>query len=190
MSIADAEQPGAPTQPLAAPGALQLSIGVGLLAALAGGQVTPGATVEGDVLRSGGHLGIAGAITATTARDSSVGSLSAVAHWSRVTLGLGPDARFRLGSKSIDLQLQAVAAVLTVGGNGLPATSSASSLQLGGAAALRGAWAWGTSAIWVGAQVLVFPGDDRLLVRGVTDQGQLPHVELQLASGLSLGRFP
>ena len=130
---------------------MRFSVGVGLLAALTGGQVTPGATVQGDVLPAGGHLGLAATVTATTSRDSSVGTLSDVAQWSRVTLGLGPDARFNLAATRIDLQAQAVAAVLTVGGRGLPAPSSASGLQLGGAAALRTAWAWGTSAVWVGA---------------------------------------
>jgi len=191
--IADREEPepfAVRTAPAAPPGTLRFSVGVGLLAALTGGQVTPGATVQGDVLPPGGHLGVAGTVTATTSRDSSVGRLSDVAQWSRVTLGLGPDARFNLAATRIDLQAQAVAAVLTVGGRGLVAASSASSLQLGGAAALRTAWAWGTSAVWVGTQVLIFPGDDRLIVTGLADQGHLPHIELQLASGLSLGRFP
>lgn len=191
--IADGENPeppAAPAVPAAPPAALRFSVGVGLLAALTGGQVTPGAMVQGDVLPAGGHLGAAGTITATTSRDSSVGSLSDVAQWSRVTLGLGPDARFQLAATRIDVQAQGVAAVLTVGGRGLAAPSSASSLQLGGAAALRTAWAWGTSAFWVGTQVLVFPGDDRLVVTGLAAQGHLPHIELQLASGLSLGRFP
>ncbi len=192
-SLADREEPRGPSVrvvPAAPPVALRFSVGVGLLAALTGGQVTPGATLQGDVLPSGGHLGVAGTITATTSRDSSVGSLSDVAQWSRVTLGLGPDARFSLGATRIDLQAQAVAAVLTVGGRGLSSSSSGSTLQVGGAAALRTAWAWGTSAVWVGTQVLVFPGDDRLVVTGLAAQGQLPHIELQLASGLSLGRFP
>jgi hypothetical protein len=191
--IADGENPeppAAPAVPAAPPAALRFSVGVGLLAALTGGQVTPGAMVQGDVLPAGGHLGAAGTITATTSRDSSVGSLSDVAQWSRVTLGLGPDARFNLAATRIDLQAQAIAAILTVGGRGIPAASSASSLQLGGAAALRTAWAWGTSAVWVGTQVLIFPGDDRLVVTGLATQGHLPHIELQLASGLSLGRFP
>lgn len=189
-SLVDREAPHAPIVPAAPPGALRFSVGVGLLAALTGGQVTPGATVQGDVLPPGAHLGASGTITATTSRDSSVGSLSDVAHWSRVTLGLGPDVRFNLAATRIDLQAQAVAALLTVGGRGLPSPSSASSLQLGGAAALRTAWAWGTSAVWVATQVLVFPGDDRLVVTGLAAQGHLPHIELQLASGLSLGRFP
>jgi len=192
-SVVDREEPGgatAPAVPAAPPGTLRYSVGIGLLAALTGGQITPGATLQGDVLPPGGHLGAAGTITATTSRDSSVGSLSDVAQWSRVTLGLGPDARFSLAATRIDLQAEAVAAVLSVGGRGLAATSSANTLQLGGSAALRGAWAWGTSAVWVGTQVLIFPGNDRLIVSGSTAQGQLPHIEVQLASGLSLGRFP
>jgi hypothetical protein len=192
-SLADGEEPGTSTRaivPAAPPSTLRFSVGVGLLAALTGGQVTPGATVQGDVRPSGGHLGASGTVTATTSRDSSVGTLSDVAQWSRVTLGVGPDARFNLAATRIDLQAQAVAAVLTIGGRGISSPSSASSLQLGGAAALRTAWAWGTSAVWVGTQVLVFPGDDRLVVTGLAMEGHLPHIEVQLASGLSLGRFP
>jgi hypothetical protein len=191
--LADREEPRTPIQasvPPAPPRGLRFSVGVGLLASLTGGRVTPGATVEGDVLPAGGHLGVAGAVTATTARDSSVGTLSDAAQWSRVTLGLGPDARFTLAATRIDLQAQAIAAVLTIGGHGVPSPSSGSSPQFGGAAAVRTAWAWGTSAVWVGTQVLIFPGDDRLVVKGLPDQGHLPHIELQLASGLSLGRFP
>ena len=65
-----------------------------------------------------------------------------------------------------------------------------SSPQLGGAAALRTAWAWGRPRSGWERRFSVFPGDDRLVVTGLAAQGHLPHIELQLASGLSLGRFP
>lgn len=170
-------------------GPLRLSAGIGVLASFTGGQVVPGAMLEADVLAPARNLGVAATLTATTSRDASVGALSVVARWSRVTAALGPDARLNVGAARVDLQVQGVAAVLSVDGT-LPARSSDATLQFGGAVALRSAWAWGTSAFWVAAQVLGFPGNDRLVVQGITDQGRLPQVELQLASGLSVGPFP
>lgn len=174
----------------AAPPTVSLSAGVGMLASFAGGQAVPGAMIAADVLPRGGHLGLATTITATMSRDSSIGSLSGAARWSRVTAGVGPDMRFDLGATRLDLQMQGVVAALSVTGSGIPSISSENSPQLGGALALRASWELGTSAIWAGAQALVFPGNDRLVVQGVTDQGRLPHVELQLAAGMTLGRFP
>lgn len=174
-------------------GRLAFSIDVGLLASLTGSQVTPGATVGADLFPARSRLGLAAAVTATTSRDSSVGALSGVvARWSRITLGLGPDLRFSLGAIHLDLQAAGVAALLSVAGSGsvLVSPSSDSSVQLGASLGMRGSWAWGTSALWAGAQMLLFPGDDHLVVSGLPGQGQLPHVELQLAAGVGLGRFP
>jgi hypothetical protein len=38
--------------------------------------------------------------------------------------------------------------------------------------------------------VLGYPGHDHLEIGGLGDGGQLPRLEVQIASGLSLGRFP
>jgi hypothetical protein len=38
--------------------------------------------------------------------------------------------------------------------------------------------------------VLYWPGHDRLEIAGQAAQGELPHLEVQVALGLSLGRFP
>ena len=43
---------------------------------------------------------------------------------------------------------------------------------------------------WIGADVLYWPGHDRLEIAGLAAEGELPHVEIQVALGLSLGRFP
>ncbi len=169
---------------------LSISAALGLVASVAGGQVEPGAMLVGDVLPQGGHLGVAATIAATMSHTSSIGAMSDVVRWSRVTLGVGPDAQLRSGAGRVDLSIQGVAAALSVSGVGLVPSFSDGSAQLGGALSFRGAWALGNSALWAGAQVLVFPGNDRLVIRGVSDEGRLPHVELQLASGVSLGRLP
>jgi len=49
---------------------------------------------------------------------------------------------------------------------------------------------WGNATPWIGADVLYWPGHDRLQIAGLAAEGELPHLEIQVALGLSLGRFP
>jgi hypothetical protein len=159
-----------------------------LLGALTGSQISPGAAVLGDVFPAGSRLGLGMALTGTLPRDASVGSLSNVARWYRITLALGPEFRSNVGSTRLDFHLAFVAAALHVEGVGLPSTSSDTTIQRGAAFNVRGTLP-GAAALWAGLGVLVFPGDDNLVIGNFADQGHLPAFEVQLASGISFGRF-
>ena len=87
-------------------------------------------------------------------------------------------------------RVQALAALLRVEGVGLTTTASDSSTQFGTAVGVHVGRPWGNATPWIGADLLLWPGRDHLEVTGLADQGQLPRFELQLAAGLSLGRFP
>jgi hypothetical protein len=90
----------------------------------------------------------------------------------------------------LDLHAGGVIALLHVEGVGLPSTTSDTSAQLGIGAGLRGRWVWNNAAGWIGLDLLAYPGHDYLEIGGLGDRGQLPRLEVQIASGLSLGRFP
>ena len=186
--VAAVEHPGPRPPAVRVRSVPDVSGAVGLLGAMTGGTIVPGATLEGDVFRAGSHLGLAAALTATLPREASVGPLSNVAHWYRLTASLGPAFRFAAGSTRVDLQAGVVAALLHVAGTGIPNSSSDTGLQRGAVVAVRATRPWGPTAIWAGLGLLVFPGDDRLVVSNVATDGHLPHVELQLASGVSFGR--
>jgi hypothetical protein len=107
----------------------------------------------------------------------------------RATLAMGPDYRFGRAAPGLDLHASAVLALLHTQGAGLPKTASDTSLQLGLVAGLRGLLLWNNAAAWLGADVFVYPGPDRLLIGNYGDVGGLPRVEIALSLGISLGQF-
>jgi hypothetical protein len=169
---------------------LRFDVGIGLYASIAGGEVVPGATVAASLSPAHGHLGLALALSASSTHSQSVGSLTGAAHWSRMALAAGPQYRLGRGATMLDFHVGGVIALFHVEGVGLPSTTSDTSAQLGIGAGLRGMWAWNNVAGWIGLDLLVYPGRDYLEIGGFGDRGQLPHLEVQIASGLSLGRFP
>jgi hypothetical protein len=173
------------------PGApLRFSLGVGLLASVSGGQLAPGAKITGSLAPAQGRLGVDLALSAVTTRSEAVGSLPGAASWRRAALAAGPRYRFGDATTTADLHVDGLAGLLLVEGVGLPEKASDTSLQLGVGAGIRATRAWGNAAPWIGVDLLVWPGHDRLEVGGQPVTGQLPRLEAQFAAGLSLGRFP
>ena len=169
---------------------LRFDVGIGLLASITGGEVVPGATVAASLSPAHGHLGLALALSASSTHSQSVGSATGSAHWTRAALAAGPQYRLNRGALMLDFHADGVIALLHVAGVGLPSTASHTSAQFGVGAGMRGLWAWNNAAGWIGLDLLAYPGHDHLEVGGSGDSGQLPHLEVQVASGLSLGRFP
>jgi hypothetical protein len=165
-------------------------LGLGLLASVTGGQVSAGARVEGWIAPPGGHLGLGVAVSGATARSEPVGPLTGAARWTRVALGAGPEARFEAGRTLLGAHAQLLAGVLHVEGVGLETDASDTTVQLGAGAGVQIGRPWGNATPWIGVDVLYWPGHDRLEIAGQAAQGELPHLEVQVALGLSLGRFP
>jgi len=169
---------------------LRFDVGIGLLASITGGEVVPGATVAASLSPPRGHLGLAAALSASLPHSQSVGSLTGSAHWTRVALTAGPQYRLTRNAMMLDVHAGGALALLRVEGVGLPSTASDTSVQSGLGAGLRGIRSWNNAAGWLGVDVLAYPGHDHLEIGGLGDSGQLPRVEVQIATGLSLGRFP
>jgi hypothetical protein len=163
---------------------------MGLFASVTGGRVVPGAEVTASLFPSSGPLGLGAALSASTTHSQSIGPLTDVAHWLRIALQAGPRYRLGRGAGMLDFHAGGVVALLHVEGVGLSPSTSDTSAQFGLAAGLRGARAWNNAAGWIGLDLLVYPGRDALQIGGLVDQGQLSRVEVQIASGISLGRFP
>jgi hypothetical protein len=169
---------------------LRFDVDLGLLASIAGGQAVPGATVAASLSPAHGHFGLAVALSASSTHSQSVGSLTGAAHWSRMALVVGPQYRLGRSATMLDFHAGGAIALLHVEGDGLPSTTSDTSAQFGVGAGLRGLWAWNNAAGWIGLDLLAYPGHDYLEIGGLGDRGELPHLEVQIAFGLSLGRFP
>ncbi|HXJ21359.1 MAG TPA: hypothetical protein VMT03_14100 [Polyangia bacterium] len=188
------EQPTAVVQvtQAAAPPAPPLSwdLGLALIGSVTGGQAAPGARIGGWIAPGGWHMGLGLTVSGVTARSAPVGAYADAARWSRVAFGAGPEARFDVGRTILAARAQGVAALLSVEGVGLSTTAASSSSQLGASLGVQAGRPWGNATPWVGLDVLVWPGRDRLEITGLADQGQIPRFELQLALGLSLGRMP
>lgn len=164
-------------------------IGLALIASLAGGQLAPGAALGGWIAPAGWRLGLGLDLSGTTARSESVGARADVARWSRFYLGAGPQAHLDVHEALVDVRVQGLVALLHVQGVGLSTTSSDTSTQLGAGAGIHVGWPWGNAAPWIGADALIWPGQESLVVGGSPATGTLPTFELQLSVGMSLGRF-
>lgn len=165
-------------------------LGLALMASSTGGQVAPGARLEGWIAPANRHLGLGVVLSGATARSESVGALSGAARWTRFAIGAGPDARLGVGRTTMDAHAHLLAAALHVEGVGLATNSSDTSAQFGAGAGVRIGRPWGNATPWIGADVLYWAGHDQLTIAGSSSRGELPHLEAQIAVGLSLGRFP
>ena len=180
--VAKARAPEAPP--------LRFDVGLALLGSIAGGEVVPGAKLEGSLFPTSGSLGLGAALSASSTHSQSVDSSPGDVHWMRVALTVGPNYRLGQGATMLDLYAGGALAILHLEGVGIPSSAADTSAQLGLGAGLRGLWAWNNAAAWLGLDALAFPGRDSLEIGGVGDVGQLPRLEVQIASGVSLGRFP
>ena len=118
-----------------------------------------------------------------------IASPASNAEWTRAALVPGPSYRLGRAGPGIGLHAGGVLALLRTRGVGLPRNASDTNLQLGFGAGLRGLLPWNNAAGWLGADVLVYPGDDRLTIGNHGDVGRLPRLEITLALGISLGQF-
>jgi hypothetical protein len=137
---------------------LRFDLGLALLGSIAGGEVVPGAKVEGSLFPATGRLGLGVSLSAISSHSQSVEWATGTAHWMRAALTAGP--RYRLGgaTRLLDWYAGGAISLLHVEGVGLPASATDTSAQFGLGAGLRGMWAWNNAAAWPGTAVLVFPG--------------------------------
>jgi hypothetical protein len=165
------------------------ALGLSFFASRAGGDLAPGARIEGSLAPGGWGLGVTAGLSTTGERTQDVGGMAGAARWVRTVLAVGPRYSFGGGGAVLDIQAQALVGLLRVEGVALPVTTSDSSVELGTAAGLRAGWSWGTTAAWLGFDALVWPGRADLQIGGLPDRGTLPRLDLQLGAGLAIGRF-
>lgn len=164
-------------------------VGVGVLTSVVNSEPTLGAKLEAILSLSTLPLGFHLALSLSSAHAQTFSKPVAEAQWIRPAASLGPNLRLRGTSLGLDVHGDAVLALLHLKGSGLSQNSSDTSAQVGIAAGLRGLWLWNDGAVWVGADLLDFPGQDNLVVGNYGQIGHLPHLELQVSLGVALGRF-
>jgi hypothetical protein len=178
---------GAPA-PIPAP--TQVLLTLGLVGSLAGGQLAEGIEIAVSARRAHWPLGARVALAASTDREQAVGPTPGAASWSRLAVTVGPSRDLRLAASRFEVHAALAAALLRVEGRGLASVSAAHAADLGATGGVRWIFPWGNAAPWVGAEVTGWPGHQRLEVSGLAAAGELPRLEVGLAAGLSLGRFP
>jgi hypothetical protein len=166
-----------------------LTLGVGLLASFTGGTVAPGAEVRSAFALGRSPLALAAALGATAARETDVGTLSDAARWTRAWLAVGPEVHSR-GRTVLSARAEALGGLLLVSGVGLPRTDSDTTFLAGVGARVGAARPVGNARAWLDAGAHYWPGRQRLLVTGVTDQGRLANLEVLVAAGIDLGLIP
>jgi hypothetical protein len=169
---------------------LAFDAAIGVLMSIVGGEVVLGAKLHGAMFPLAVPLGLDVALSATTNHTQPTRASPAInARWTRPALSLGPDLRLRGRSVALDIHANAVLALLSVQGSGVSRPVSDTGVQFGLAAGLRGLWTWNKVTLWAGADLFAYPGQDRLTLGNQGEVGQLPHLELQVAAGIGLGRF-
>jgi hypothetical protein len=164
-------------------------VGMAALTSLVSGKAAFGGKLEGVLSPFANPAGFHLAISAASSHTQTSASPSVEAQWIRPALSVGPNLRLRGQTLALDVHGDAVLALLRVQGVGLTKTSSDTGAQFGLAAGLRGLWTWNRAAAWIGADLFIYPGQDNLTVGNSDRVGRLPHLEIQVALGFSLGRF-
>lgn len=167
------------------------SLRLGAVGSSTSGQWAGGLRAGGGIRLWGDRWGLGVVAAATMPRSQSVGSLAGAARWTRAYLGAGPEVTVLSGPVTLRAQLQGLLAVLHVSGNGLEMATSETALRFGAGAGVWSAWrGWGGVWPWIGADLLFWPGRDRLRVEGLAAEGSVPGLEVQVAAGLGIGLFP
>lgn len=173
------------------PQATSIAFRLGLMGSLAGRQLAPGTRVEATFAERTGPLGLSAALAGTTSRTADVGAYPDVARWSRYSLFVGPELRTRRDWGSVPMawsaHSQVVAALTRAQGVGVNPAVSSSAWQLGGNLGIRAEWAGRPAAPFIGVDLSYYGGQDRLDIDGVLAAGELPHLDVQLTIGISLG---
>jgi hypothetical protein len=166
----------------------RLELGLGLMVSDVG-DLAPGAIVTGALGRR--NLGLVAGLMGTTSRTTAVGALANAASWTRVTLAVGPAWQPRRGNLRAEVRVQGLVGVLHVRGMAVANAASDTTAELGAGVGGKLALATGTSSVWLGFDVLAWPGNQRLIIQNdAQDQGRLSRLELVASVGLSMGRFP
>jgi hypothetical protein len=167
---------------------MEFDVGLAGVLSMVGGKPAWGGRLEGVMFPFEIPLGLDAWLSMTSSRHERISSPEVTATWMRPTFALGPVWRLRSGPFRFDLGGHALVSALRVQGEELPQVSSDTVLQLGLAAGARSLWVWKLAALWLGGNMLVFPGQESLAIRGYGEVGRLPHLEWQFALGVSLGR--
>lgn len=179
-----------PLPEVAPPQPFLFDAGLGALTSIAGGEAALGGKLEGTLTPFAHGLGFHIATSMSASHEQATTASDVQAQWLRPALSVGPNLRLQGSRLALDIHGDAVLALLRIkgSGSGLKENASDTTVQAGLAVGVRGLWTWNRAAAWLGADLLGFPGQDNLTI-GIDRTGQLPHLEIQVALGISLGRF-
>jgi hypothetical protein len=168
---------------------LLFDTGIAALTSIVGSEAAFGAKLEGTLTPFAHGLGFHVAASLSSNHKQATTNENVTAWWIRPALSVGPNLRLQGTSLALDIHGDAVLALLHISGSGLSQSASDTTLQFGLAAGARGLWIWSYGAVWIGADLLGYPGQDNLTTGKDVKVGQLPHLEIQVSLGIALGRF-
>ncbi|HEY8923176.1 MAG TPA: hypothetical protein VIU64_02275 [Polyangia bacterium] len=155
------------------------------------GQWAAGLRLGGGVLLWGDRWGLGAVAAATLPRSEAVGDVSGAARWTRAYVGVGPEVVLLSGPVALRAHVQGLLGLLHLAGNGVDMPTSETGVRVGAAAGAWAAWhGWGGVWPWIGADLLFWPGRDRLRIQGLSTEGRVPDLEGQIAAGLGIDLFP
>ena len=164
---------------------------LGAVASSAGEQWAAGLRVAGGIRVWGDRWALGAVVAGTLPHSVSVGDVPGAARWMRGYVGVGPELTLLSGPVDLKAHLQAVLGLLHVTGNGLAMPTSDTSFRLGTTAGLWSAWrGWHGLWPWLAADLVFWPGRERLLITGVAAEGTVPSLEGQVAAGVGIDLFP
>jgi hypothetical protein len=171
----------------AEPSSVHLELGAGVLVSVASDGAAPAATAFGMMTGAGGHWG--GALTLGVEGSRNLVLSPGSASWQRLTLSLGGLYRFLWRWGALDLQADAVAALLLAHGDGLKGDANASTFDPGVRLGGRLLVPVDRAGIWVGVWGLLFPRVIELVIAGQNHGPLAPRFEVLAGGGASLNVF-
>jgi hypothetical protein len=111
------------------------------------------------------------------------------ASWTRLVVGAGPVYRSARSPVRIDFSIQALAGLLFISGSGFSTTRDDTTLEPGIRGAVRlGLTEW-TARPWIEASIDGWPQSQRGHVQESADVAVLPHLEVLMIAGISVGSW-
>jgi len=161
-----------------------VSAGATVLASLDGNSVAPGGTVEGRLLgrRSGGGARLA--LTAIGTHRLDVGPGQAA--WRRTTAAIGVVRRIASPRVFAEADLDLLAGLLAVDGQGFTVAGSDRSVDAGGALGARAGLRLGRFEPYVGGAAAAWLRPQTVEVSGIQGRQHLPRVEAHVGVGVSV----
>jgi hypothetical protein len=163
---------------------LRVSPTVGAVGSYADGLFAPGFLAGASVGRVQSLWSVLAVATGVGPRSLALGP--GKVSWERLDVSLGVARTVVLRKGWLDLHLAALCGALRAAGAGFPENSTVTTLDLGASGGIRALWRTHVVEPWIGADLDVWPRDEKVHVHDWPQARTLPHLEPRVGIGVDV----